>query len=81
MSKIIRVIEDLLKKKDDRPKQEKKNARYDAIWLHSRMLKGCESKTVSEVLNITDELVKGSVEEISIQMSGWEFKENPMTYQ
>jgi hypothetical protein len=61
---------------------EKGKARFEAIWIHTRLLRDCEIESVKKMLGLVDKLAKDKcVEEISIGMSGWEFIPEPIGYE
>ena len=60
---------------------EKGKARFDVIWIHTRHIKNVTKMEVERMLDLTADLAKGSVEEISVRMSGWEFVNEPISYE
>jgi hypothetical protein len=50
------------------------------LWIHTRFLKDCDKNTVEDMLGLTDILVKSSYEEVSVMMSAWQFKKDPISY-
>ena len=44
------------------------------------MLKDCESNLISEMLGLTDRLISEKIVQISLQISGWDFKTGPLSY-